>query len=50
MPTHTDIHIINPWTPLQPITEHYSLLGLQENLQRTSLLICKEMGIANHCL
>lgn len=50
MPTHTDICIINPWTPLQPVTEHYLLLSLQENLQRASLLICQEMGVANHCL
>lgn len=50
MPTYTDIHIINPWTPLQPCNR--TLLTsqpFQGNLQRAPFLICKEMGVANHC-
>lgn len=49
MPTHTDIHIINPWIPLQPCNRTlFTSQPFQGNLQRTSLLICKEMGVANH--
>lgn len=34
MPTHTDIHIGNPWTTLHPGSDHYSLLGLSRERSR----------------